>query len=182
MKSFQLLDISSFYPTIVGRSLGKTMWLDDIYGNAFVYRARNRRDRWFLNDYHWDYKAVGKSFRNLRKIAEADEKEFMNRFGSLRKITDEQMVEIREFLIKAAEKEFKRFVEPYPFHFAPNQPDDLEGQLAVIEKHEAWLAENFAEDRYLAYPTEAVGEFKECCRNVYFKNMSDLVLFKLSVC
>lgn len=87
---------------------------------------------------------------------------------------------LRKLLIDESEWKFEQEIQDYPFVIECPVPQVNSAMFDYINSHITWLGKMFPKDSYLAFPDSAAGKHKTCCRNVYFKNASDAVLFKIT--
>lgn len=88
------------------------------------------------------------------------------------------MEQLKELLIVQGEYNFEQQVKDFPYHVTLDlaKKDDVLGKQALD-----WLEANLSTDEYLAFPNEAIGIYKDCSSNIYFRSVSLATLFKLSL-
>jgi hypothetical protein len=87
--------------------------------------------------------------------------------------------EVRRKIIRKAEREFLEETSDYAVGMA--LPVELMTvSLTIGDDVDEWLRNHVGEDEYLAFPNNAMGKYKDRWNWIYFKNIQDAMLFKLT--
>lgn len=99
----------------------------------------------------------------------------------MRKFSAELRAFRKQYLLEG-EEGFLAMMEAHPHKIlVPMPPFKAESDIAFMKKidlAEEWIRK-YVKGKYVAFPTEAIGKYKDMWQYVFFKDPADAVMFKL---